>query len=158
MSAPFKVWVLVVAMSVVAGEGCQGKAALSEADVTAIRDVGATYAKLMNARDFKGVAALYAEDAVIFPPGLAPLEGRAAIQAFLENDTPLSDFRVLLVEADGRQDLAYAREKVTFVAHADGAPPMLGESKVLSIWRKRADGSWEVLRDIWNPAPSPVGQ
>jgi ketosteroid isomerase-like protein len=26
---------------------------------------------------------------------------------------------------------------------------------VLSIWRKRTDGTWEVLRDIWNPAPTP---
>jgi uncharacterized protein (TIGR02246 family) len=155
MKTRFRVFVLVAATALLGGAGCQRDATLSEGDLAAIRDVGATYAKRMNARDFAGVAALYAEDAIILPPGLSPVEGREAIRAFLEGDTPLSDFRVQLVEAEGRHDLAYAREKVTFVIHLEGVPPTPGESKVLSIWRKRTDGTWEVLRDIWNPAPSP---
>lgn len=154
MKTRFRVLALMAATALLGGGGCQRRVGLSEVDVAAIRDVGANYSRLMNARDFKGVAALYAEDAIILPPDHSPVEGRAAIQAFLEDDAPLSDFRVQLIEADGRQDLAYARERVTFTLHSEGAPQTLGESKVLSIWRKRSDGSWEVLRDIWNPAAS----
>ena len=146
---------LVTAAVLWGSTGCERSRALSEADKAAIREVGATYARLMNARDFKGVASLYAEDAMLLPPNHAAVEGRVAIQAFLEVDGPVSDFQVQLLEADGRQDLAYAREMASFTLHLAGAPPTRGRSKVLSIWRKNADGAWKVLRDTWNPEPGP---
>jgi uncharacterized protein (TIGR02246 family) len=138
--------------------GCQGPAGLSEADRAAIRQAQEDFVKLMNARDFKGLAALYAEDAVVLPPNRPAVQGRAAIQAFMESDPPISDFRLQVLEVEGRADLAYSRETASSTLSPTGAEPGVARDKVLAIWRKQADGSWKVLRDTWNsdlPLPAP---
>jgi uncharacterized protein (TIGR02246 family) len=146
---------LATAVALFGSAGCQKSLGLSEADKAAIRDAEATYARLMNARDFKGLAALYAEDATLLPPNRSAVQGRAAIQAYLESDSPLSNFQIQILELDGRMDLAYTREMVTFTLHSSGAAPSEGRSKVMAIWRKMADGSWKVLRDTWNADSGP---
>src|SRR5262245_34857052 len=46
--------------------------------------------KAYTAGDLDNVVALYDENAVIYPPGVAPVQGRAAIQAFFTKD--MADF------------------------------------------------------------------
>lgn len=152
--------VLAVAavMCLLLSAGCQGPAGLSEADRAAIRQAQEEFVKLMNARDFKGLAALYAEDAVVLPPNQPVVQGRAAIQAFMENSPPSSNFQLRVWEVEGRADLAYSRETASSTVSPAGAEAGVARDKVLAIWRKQADGSWKVLRDTWNsdlalPAP-----
>jgi len=140
--------------------GCQGPAGLSEADRTAIRQGDENYAKLVNARDFKGVAALYAEDAIVLAPNQAAVQGRAAIQAALEAFPPISNFQVQILEIEGQGDLAYSRGSASMTLTPAGLAPIEDRVKYIEIWRKQADGSWKILRDIWNsdlplPAPEP---
>jgi uncharacterized protein (TIGR02246 family) len=146
--------VLCLALSV----GRQGPAGLLEADRTAIRQVDENYVKLANARDSKGVSALYAEDAIVLPPNQAAVQGRAAIQAFWEAPPPISNFQVQILEIEERGDLAYSRETCSITVSPTGAAPVEDHGKGLTIWRKQADGSWKMLRDIWNsdlPLPAP---
>jgi uncharacterized protein (TIGR02246 family) len=145
-------------MCLLLSAGCQGPAGLSEADRAAIRQAQEEFVKLMNARDFKGLAALYAEDAVVLPPNQPVVQGRAAIQAFMENSPPSSNFQLRVWEVEGRADLAYSRETASSTVSPAGAEAGVARDKVLAIWRKQADGSWKVLRDTWNsdlalPAP-----
>ena len=138
--------------------GCQGPTGLSEADRTAIRQAQDDFVRFMNARDFKGLAALYTEDAVVLPPNRPAVQGRAAIQALMESDPPISDFRLEVLEVEGRADLAYSRETASSTLSPTGAEPGVARDKVLAIWRKQADGSWKILRDTWNsdlPLPAP---
>jgi len=146
---------LATAVALFGSVGCQKSLRLSEADEAAIREAEATYARLANATDAKGRAALYAEDATLLPPDGPTVQGRAAIQAYFEGDSTISDFRIQVLELDGRMDLAYTREMVTFTLHPPGAAPIKGRIKVMAIWRKMADGSWKVLRDIWNADADP---
>jgi uncharacterized protein (TIGR02246 family) len=138
--------------------GCQAPAGLSEADRTAIRQVDENYAKLVNAKDFKGVAALYAEDAIELPPNQAAVQGSAAIQASLEGFPPVSSFQVEILEIEGRGDLAYTRGTYSMTLTPAGGPPIQDRGKYVEILRKQADGSWKILRDIYNsdlPLPAP---
>jgi uncharacterized protein (TIGR02246 family) len=153
--------ILGTVMCLVLSVGCQGPAGLSEADRTAIRHGDESYAKLMNAKDWKGVADLYAEDAIELPPNEAANQGRAAIQASLEAFPPFSNFQLQVLEIEGRGDLAYARGTYSLTVTPAGAAPIEDRGKYIEIWRKQADGSWKILRDIYNsdlpvPAPPPA--
>jgi uncharacterized protein (TIGR02246 family) len=148
---------LGIVMCLVLSVGCQGPAGLSEADRTAIRQGDENYVKLANAKDFKGAAALYAEDAILLLPNQAAVQGRAAIQAALET-SPASNFQLQILEIEGRGDLAYERGTYSETVTPTGAAPIEDRGKYLTIWRKQADGSWKMLRDIWNsdlPLPAP---
>ncbi len=150
--------ILGTVMCLVLSVGCQGPAGLSEADQTAIRQVEENYVKLANAKDFKGAAALYADDAIVLLPNQAAFQGRAAIQAWMEAPPPLSNFQMKSLEIEGRGDLAYDRGTYSMTVTPAGAAPIEDHGKYLTIWRKQADGSWKVLRDIWNsdlPLPAP---
>jgi uncharacterized protein (TIGR02246 family) len=145
--------ILGTVMCLVLSVGCQapqGPAGLSQADRAAIRQGDENYAMLANARDFKGVAALYAEDATVLPPNQAAVQGRAAIQAYLGAPPPISNFQAQILEIEGRGDLAYARGTYSVTVTPAGATPIEDRGKYVEIWRKQADGSWKCLRDIYN--------
>ncbi len=60
------------------------------ADVAAIHAVDQVWVKAYNSGDVDTVVSLYAEHAVLLPPGAPSANGRAAIRAFFEKDTAAS--------------------------------------------------------------------
>jgi ketosteroid isomerase-like protein len=106
--------------------------------------------KLMNARDWKGALAAYAEDAIEMPSNGAAVQGKAAIQAWLEAFPPFSNFQEESLEIDGQVDVAYDRGSYSMTLTPAGAAPIMDRGKYLTIWRKQADGTWKVVRDIFN--------
>src|SRR6476660_8817503 len=62
------------------------QAAAAGAEEGAIRAQTANWAKAYNGGDAKSVAALYAEDALLLPPGASGVRGRAAILEFFTKD------------------------------------------------------------------------
>ena len=62
-------------------------AAEASADEVAIRAISPVWAKAYNAGDAKAISALYAEQAVLLPPGAPAAKGKAAIQAYFAKDT-----------------------------------------------------------------------
>ena len=144
--------ILIVGIVICLGAsiGCQAPAALSETEQTAIRQADQNWAKLMNARDFNGVAALYAEDAIVLPPNEPTVEGRAAIQTWLEALPPISNVQLQTLEIAGRGDLAYSRGTYSETITPAGAVPVEDRGKWLTIYSKQADGSWKIVRDVFN--------
>jgi ketosteroid isomerase-like protein len=154
--------VLTTGMAICLGfsVGCQRPAGLSEADLTAIRQADANDMKLMNAKDWKGDAALLSEDAIEMPPNQAAVQGKADIQAWEEAFPPFSNFLEQSLEIEGQGDLAFDRGTYSMTLTPAGAAPIEDHGKYLTIWRKQADGSWKVLRAMYNsdvsaPAPAP---
>ena len=145
---------LVLTMGIVIclgfGVGCQQPAGFSAADRTAIRQSDDNSVKLMNAKDWKGALAVYAEDAIEMPSNGAPVQGKAAIQTWLEAFPPFSNFQEQSSEIEGQTDLAYDRGTYTMTLTPAGAAPIMDRGKYLTIWRKQADGTWKVVRDIFN--------
>jgi ketosteroid isomerase-like protein len=138
--------------------GCQRPTGLSEADRTAIRQVGETDMKMMNAKDWMGDLALYTEDAIELPPNQAAVQGKAAIQSWMEGFPPFSNFQVQSLEIGGQGDLAYDRGTYSMTMTPPGAAPIEDRGKYLTICRKQADGSWKIARLIYNsdlPLPAP---
>ena len=153
---------LTIGILLALGFACQtnrGPAHFSEADRVAIRKADETFVKNAKAtpRNDKACAAYYEEDAIMLTPNQSPLEGRAAIEAFLSSFPLFSDYRLEVAEIEGSGDLAYERGSASMTLSSGGEKPTQWRSQYLIIWRKQVDGSWKVSREIFTPdAPSEI--
>ncbi len=130
--------------------GCQRPSGLSEADRMAIRQLGETDMKMMNAKNWLGDLDLYTEDAIVLPPNQAAVQGKAAIQGWMAASPPFSNFQEQSLETGGQGDLAYDRGTYSMTVTPPGAAPIEDRGKYLMICRKQADGSWKASRVIYN--------
>jgi len=105
----------------------------------------------VRASDWDALTALYAPDAVRMPPNQPAITGRDAIGAFHAQFPRVESFTFTLIELDGRGDLAWYRGAyaLTF-ATSDTTPAITDSGKLMAVLRKRPDGSWLTVADIWN--------
>jgi uncharacterized protein (TIGR02246 family) len=129
------------------------------ADEAAVRAVNPAWFKAYNAGDGASVAALYADDALLSPPGVPAARGGAAIREFFAQDVAASKAAGLSFAADPSTDvgisgdLAWETGRFTVNA-ADGSTVDTG--KFTTVMARR-DGGWKIIRDTWNSdAPPPV--
>jgi len=151
--------VLTIGMVVCLGfsVGCQ-RAGLSEADRTAVHQAQENDVKLTNAQNWEGDLALYEEDAILMPPYVAAIQGKAPIQAWMKADPPISNLQEQSLEIEGQGNLAYDRGTYSMTVNHVSAPPIEDHGKYLTIWRKQAGGLWKISRAIYNsdlPLPAP---
>jgi uncharacterized protein (TIGR02246 family) len=127
-------------------------------DEAAIRAQTTSWEKAYNGGDAKAVAALYAEDALLLPPGASGASGRAAILEFLTKDIAGSKAAGAVFVINPKTDVGVSGnmgwESGTYKVTVKGAVVETG--KFLSVSRKK-DGKWLYIRDTWNadapPAP-----
>lgn len=110
-------------------------------------------------RDLDGSVSVMAEDAVMFPPGSAPIVGKAAIREYMASGFATPGFSVTwepeaVVVADGG-DLAYSRSRSVYTLPGPDGTIHTVHAKGVAIWRKSPDGKWRCVIDIWNEAPPP---
>ncbi len=125
-------------------------AGLSAEDLAAHEATTQAWVDAVLAADWDALGATYTEDAVLMPPNSEPVEGRAAIQAFLAAWPPITNAELHPIELDGEGDLAYIRGAYTLTLAPEGADPIDDSGKYIEIRRKQADGSWLLSRDIFN--------
>jgi uncharacterized protein (TIGR02246 family) len=134
-------------------------ASATGADEAAIRAQTASWEKAYNGDDAKAVAAQYAEDALLLPPGASGVTGRAAILEFFTKDIAGSKAAGAVFVLSPKTDVGVSGnigwESGTYKVTVKGAVVETG--KFLSVSR-RQDGKWHYIRDTWNadapPAPS----
>ena len=147
----------VIAAGVIALAGCQPKVD-SAAETSAIQEINKAWGANYNAGDADGIANLYAEDAVVMPPGATALNGRDAIREFIANDiaaTKAAGLTMNIAEAGSvgfSGDIAYQNGTFT-VTDASGAT--IDAGKYLSVFQKK-DGEWHLIRDTWNSDNPPA--
>ena len=109
-------------------------------------------ADAINSKDAAATALNYTEDGAVLPPGAPRQDGRAAVQAFWQAaiDSGLADVVVSSHEVEEFGDVATAVGTLTgTVPDGDGGRTALA-GKFIVLWRKDADGTWRLHRDIWN--------
>jgi uncharacterized protein (TIGR02246 family) len=118
----------------------------------AIEAVLVKFSEAFNSKDAAAVAAHYAEDAAVFPPDSARIDGRANIQNFWKGaiDAGLSDLTLKAVEVQDQGDWAYEVGELGYSAPGTGDSRSTATGKYIVIWKKDADGTWRIYRDIWN--------
>jgi ketosteroid isomerase-like protein len=112
-----------------------------------------------NSGDAAGVAACYGKNGRILPPNADIVEGRDAlepfVQAFLDTGAQLS-FELLAVYDTPEVCTAVGRYEMTFPAGGDG--PDHDSGKFVEVWTRQPGGEWLIQEDIFNSnLPVPTG-
>ena len=99
-------------------------------------------------------AAAYTDDAILMPPNHSPLEGKQAIEKYLAeigSQLQASNFQLSILEVDVQGDTTIVRGTYSSSFTVPGTDaPMEDRCKTLNVWKRQADGSWKLHRDIWN--------
>ncbi|MGW8267979.1 MAG: YybH family protein [Longimicrobiales bacterium] len=95
------------------------------------------------------VAVYYAPDATVLPPNAEAVHGRSAISAFLASFPTITTFSAELVTVEGDGNLAYVHGTYHLeMSTPDG--PQADDGKYIEVWKRQADGSWQIAYDIFN--------
>ena|SRR5450631_4894309 len=138
-------------------------AGLSDAVRAQLQGHGDDFTKKLLAKDWPGVAALYAPEAIFMPPNEPAVNGRAAIQTWMAAFPPVSAFALTVVDVDGGGDVAYIRGTYSMTFTLPGAKAAVTDhGKFLEVYKKQADGTWLSVADTFNSdvpaeaAPAPA--
>lgn len=119
-------------------------------DEQAIRRLVATWLEATAAGDVPGVLQLMADDVVFLVAGQPPLRSRAAfaagLQSLLENYRVESTGEIQEIEIAGNLAYCWNRLSAAIIPRGGGAVHRRS-GHTLSILRKRADGTWVLVRD-----------
>jgi uncharacterized protein (TIGR02246 family) len=125
----------------------------------AVRAVNQSWFKSYAGGDAKGVASLYADDAVVNPPGVPAVRGQDAILEYLTKDiaaaggTNMTPDPNTEVKVSGDMAFEWGAFTVT-----DKSGSALDKGKFLTTFAKR-DGKWVIVNDMWNSdAPMQTGK
>ena len=121
-----------------------------DVDERAIRALVETWMKATAAGDLPRVLALMDDDVVFIGPGRPAMRGKDAFAAAskamdgkvrVEGASDIQEVRVF-------GDWAYVWTQLTIAMHpGDGSAAAHRSGPGLSVWRKRADGTWVIFRD-----------
>jgi ketosteroid isomerase-like protein len=146
---------ILVAVGVVCAVSlaCQpGAAGLSDQDKAVIRQMDETLSKALMAEkpDWDTtLAAYYADDARWMMSNMPAAEGRAAIKAAISSFPPMKDFKMTEVSLEGSGDIAYRHYTYVMTFNPPGAAaPVTDRGNGIEVFKKQADGTWRVIRDI----------
>jgi uncharacterized protein (TIGR02246 family) len=133
---------------------------LSSEDQAGVRAVDAEWAKAATAGNGDAIAALYASDATLLPPGESMVKGEAAKKYWTDFAKAYAGPTELNTQSvEGSGDLAYAvgTYRMALTPKKAGAKPLpTEEGKYLEVLKRQDDGSWKILHDMWSPNAPPA--
>ena len=119
----------------------------------AIADLDQQFMKAATGKNATALArAFYAADAVLLPPGHPAVEGRPAIQKFLQGliDSGLTEIKLETTVTASAGDLAYGRGRYTLSLSPATGEPVHDVGKYVVVYRRQPSGDWRAVADIFN--------
>jgi uncharacterized protein (TIGR02246 family) len=147
-------------------DSAAGVAATAATDVGAVRQAiettNARFADAAKRGDTAVVGAIYAEDVVVMMPNEPAHRGRdAALKSFASAFTraQVKEFNIKTDDVQVGGDLAVETGNYEMTLQPAGGAEIKDKGKYITVWKRQADGSWRILRDIVNsdlPATAPL--
>jgi ketosteroid isomerase-like protein len=139
--------------------GCSDASIDQDAEAEALMALSREWSAHVGAGDFETALEFWAKDAIMLPSEMPALNGRQAIQAYIEGASKIPGFKIswepLQAHVSQSGDMAYLIEKnITEFLGPDGEPVVV-HGKVVTVWRKDEEGNWKNVVDMWNGAPAP---
>lgn len=115
----------------------------------------ADWAKLASeGRDVEGMISYWTEDAIVIPPGLPAVVGKAALREYVESSMKIPGFGITWTSTDVTfspdGNLAYMMNTNEVRMNAADGTPATTAGRAVTIWRREPDGEWRCVVDIWN--------
>ena len=122
---------------------------LSTSDISAIRAAEAALAEAFESPDLTAWVDFYTEDAIFVGPGAPAIEGRTA---FLEAapHIRISSMEIVADSTLGTGDFAATLGRATWISGPSGSDGATLRRRFLIVWRRGADGSWRIARELLN--------
>jgi uncharacterized protein (TIGR02246 family) len=125
------------------------------ADVQAVHDVEAAWLKDEMSKDADKWVSYFAEDGSGLYPGMATLNGRAALKAamapFMTDPNFSLTFQSTRAMASKGGDMVYSQGTYTMtMTDPKTKKAMTDKGKFLTVYMKQADGSWKAVADTYN--------
>lgn len=118
------------------------------------------YVEMHLKMDTAGIFGSWAEDGVSLMPGEAPLIGKKAIVAWVENILSQMpgykvvkeeiDFHDIQISGDWASEWGNEHQEVQ---PPDGKPVIDSRGKMALVLHREANGEWKVRQEMWNQAP-----
>lgn len=119
-----------------------------------IMQISRAWSRSASANDIEKTLSYWADDAIVMPPGQPPLKGKKAIRQMIEGTSKIPGFKItwepLSVSVSTSGDMAYMIEQNQIIFNDSLGKPITEFNKVVTVWRKEADGSWKNMVDMWN--------
>lgn len=150
---------LIAALAVLASlSPAFGQPARTDPNRARVERLDKAWVDAYNRGDIPGVAAMYAEDAMAFPPESEIVKGRPAIEALWKGvrDTGVQSIDLTVLDVQTSGILLVETGKANLHVAGAGSPQATVTVKYVVVWKKQKDGSWKILRDIWNSLPAPA--
>jgi uncharacterized protein (TIGR02246 family) len=119
---------------------------------TQIERNAAQFAEAFNRGDITAVAAMYDTGAVVLAPNAPVMRGRQNIEA-LWSGARQQGFKTLNLSVQSVESLgdhAIELGNYTLIVQPAGQPEMTDRGKYMVVWKRQADGSWKLYRDMFN--------
>ena len=106
------------------------------------------WSKAAEARNAEKVASFYADDAMVYPPNMPMVKGRADAQKIwaqaLADPNSKMSWKTTSAGVNGNMGFTAG----TYEESMSGKTT--GTGKYLCVWQKGADGKWKATHDMWN--------
>jgi uncharacterized protein (TIGR02246 family) len=147
---------LIAAISSTGYAGSKGKDEGVREARAAIEAANAKFSEAFARGDAKALSAMYTSDAIAFPPDSEMIRGNETIGEFWKatRDSGVQSAALTTVDVGRSGDVAYEVGKVSLAIRHVGKEPTTATAKYVVVWKRQADGSWKLHRDIWNSLPA----
>ena len=112
-----------------------------------IEAVVTKFEQAANAGDAAGVAAMYADDAALLPPGEPMVQGSEKV---LESWKAMLDMGMSDLDLTPTEIIVSGNNASEVGTFSYKAGDVTGTGKYIVLWVKGDDGTWKMHRDIWN--------
>jgi uncharacterized protein (TIGR02246 family) len=149
--------------SATTSDSASGVAATAAADAGAVRQaIEASNAKFVDAvkkSDSTTIADNYADDAIVMAPGTEAWRGRDAVRkgfTGMMTQAPAKEFKLTSDDVTVGGDLAVETGTYEMTMQPKGGKEMKDKGKFVVVWKRQADGSWKIVRDVFNSDVPPA--
>lgn len=144
---------LLLLMALAACGGGEEQAAMPEGmglpdeDVETILSIDRSFQEAVKNGDWQVLRGVYAEDAVMLPPGAETVEGVDAILEFWQSANPegLEGFDTDTEVIHGDATIGYHRGTWSY-----GSGDEMVSGKYMWVLRRMPDGQWKIVADMFN--------
>lgn len=130
-----------------------------EAEARELMELSRRWSATVASGDMEAALDYWADDAVMLPPDLPALSGKAAIREYVMGAANLPGFKIswepVSAHVSDSGDMAYLIERNVTEMDGDDGEKIVIHGKVVTIWRKDSNGEWKNVVDAWNAAPGP---
>jgi len=149
-SSRYLVLLAVLAIAVTTSLAKSGSSKAADA----IKKADDAWAAAAAAKDADKSASFCAPDAAILVPNAPAAEGKDAIRKWFQDTFSVPNLKLLWhatsTDAAKSGDLGYSTGKYELSFTDPSGKTVSDHGKYVTVWKKQADASWKVIRDIFN--------